>query len=140
MRACILPILLFLGCGGTEHPAEHHESTGGGEHHEALPPALDAFHEILAPLWHAEAGEERTDRTCSAMDSFRTRAEAVRSSPPPPAAESDSAGWQSAADALGGSVDALAAACAADGRPAFAESFERVHEAFHALVERSHPQ
>ena len=131
-----LVLVGLCGCGGSQQPrtdAAHDEA----EHHEELPEAVRSFHDVLSPLWHSEAGPDRTERTCAAVPSLRERAEGVRFAPPPPAAESDSAGWQTSADALFESVGALETECAVEGRPAFEARFSEVHDAFHALAARA---
>jgi hypothetical protein len=128
---------VLVACGGSSPPATHEEHSAEQEH-AALPDAISRFHDVLAPLWHAEAGEARTERTCGSIDSLRARVEEVRTTPPPAAAEGDPAGWQVATDSLGQSVEELGTECAAEGRPAFEERLAAVHEAFHALAERAH--
>lgn len=137
MRAIsILVAVACVACGGSP-PPETHEGDSHEAEHEALPESVRGFHDVLAPLWHAEAGPQRTEDTCAAVPSMREKVESVRTTPPPAAAEGDPAGWQSSTDALGQSIEDLATECAAEGRPGFEQKFAAVHDAFHALAERA---
>lgn len=143
---------LAMGCGSsqpaTETPAtaapaasaaaapgaEHH-----GEEHPDMSPSLRAFHDVLAPLWHAPEGAERTTATCDGTAKLRAQADAIVSAEVPLAARADESLWKSDATALTASIDVLAKACAEDGRPRFGASFGAVHESFHKLLARSSP-
>jgi hypothetical protein len=111
--------------------AAHHE---GGEH-ENLTPELNAFHDLLAPLWHATAGAQRMADTCGAIDRFKAAADAVGKATPPVPTHADA--WTTATRALVAAVDELAAACTAKSDAKFEAAFKKVHEAFHALMEQA---
>jgi hypothetical protein len=67
--ACSLLALACAACGGAPPPDAAHAGSQHDEHaeaHEALPPALHAFHEALAPVWHSAPGDERVSKTCAA--------------------------------------------------------------------------
>jgi hypothetical protein len=127
MRVLALAIafLAVAACGKSEskpapdkdHADDHAEEH---EHHEmgAMPPALDAFHKLLAPRWHAPAGEQRMTDACAAIPDFTKAAAAVGAAP------------------LADAVKGLGDACAASPRdPAkFDAAFQKVHEAFHAQL------
>jgi len=129
--------LIGLGCGGSAtRTQDAHQAISEGEggscprhgghggcncrhghgHGEQAGP-VGEFHEAIAPLWHAPAGPERTDRTCAAVPDLRTRAAAVGS------------------ERLTAAVEDLGTACGADGRPDFEAKLGAVHEAFHAVME-----
>lgn len=120
-------ILLIAACGGKQHAApataaaapEAAGHGGHGDHHPELPPALHAFHELLAPLWHAAEGDERTQKTCDAVADFRIKAAAVENGTEVVAA-----------------VEMLAGACGVAARPEFQAKFGALHDAFHAAMER----
>jgi hypothetical protein len=79
--------------------------------------AIDDFHEVLAPLWHAAESPERTEETCAAVPAMEARAQAI-------------------GDALlVEAVHALGAECAG-GRADFQAKFSTVHDAFHAAMEK----
>jgi hypothetical protein len=155
--SCILVCLAALaGCGGggdeTSTPSEethaggeahhegaeahahggeeaHHGGEGGHEHH--FPPAVEAFHDVLAPAWHSDPGEARRAAGCDAVASMRERAAPIAAETPEGV---DADAWSSAAEALAGEVDSLGETC--ESEPDAAEArLEAVHDAFHALVE-----
>ena len=105
-------LLLVAACGGgakSAAPAAPAASSSRA--------SLDAFHEVLAPLWHSPESGERTDRTCAAVPTLETRAQDVGDAP------------------LVEAVQALAAECTGD-RAAFKDRFATVHDAFHAAMEK----
>jgi hypothetical protein len=153
MRTIAMATLLALaaaGCGGSKGPATGSTTAGstaaahGGEHHDEhhanLPSSVRAFHELLSPLWHADPGDKRTQDTCSAMEDLRQRAADIVVAETPPAATGDEAAYRDAASALVHAVVELGEACAADGRPAFADRFAEVHTAFHVVMEKASPR
>lgn len=80
---------------------------------------VDAFHSILAPVWHMPLGKERSRQACAQSDKLQAAAGAIRSAD----------GTQ-----LIGAVSAFKTQC--QGNPAQVdEAFAQVHEAFHHLIE-----
>ena len=121
--------LTLAACGGAS--AIHHEAqpvtaaadkAHDEEHKKIAGGPLDAFHDVLAPLWHAPDGPTRTTQTCATVPSFKERAAAAAS-------------LDGGAD-LVASVGALEKACDAPGRPDFKARFSAVHDAFHHAVEK----
>src|SRR5262245_449596 len=55
-------VVAIAACGGKKPATStttHDDHAMDGEHkgeHEGLPPTVTAFHDKLAPLWHADAG------------------------------------------------------------------------------------
>jgi hypothetical protein len=88
------------------------------EHHHALTADLHAFHQRLAPLWHAPAGAERLSNTCAAAPELAQLASAVRSVD---------------AKALQHATALLRKHCANEPRD-IEQAFSAVHDAFHALI------
>lgn len=143
MNLCTTAIaLLLVGCGSSEPatttaapakeagaPAAEH---GTDEHHR-LTPELQAFHDQLAPRWHAAKGEERRKDSCAAMPEFKTRAAAVQSAAAP--ATVDAAAWQKAGADLVDTVSKLETACGSSDAAAFDAAFEVVHTSFHHAME-----
>lgn len=127
--------LAACGSGGakTAVPGEHDGHGEHGEHHQ-LQGALKDFHVVLAPIWHSEPGKGRADAACTHAGDMKQRAAALAT---PPAGTADEAGWKTDADTLATSVDALGAACGADGRPDVEGALGKVHDGFHELMERS---
>lgn len=99
--------------GGTALAQDH------GHHHHGFPADIDAFHSVLAPIWHAPAGQERSDKACANVAEFARLAGAIKSAD---------------AKALQGSIAALQATCRE--RPAEVDAgFSKVHDAFHRLID-----
>jgi len=157
LLAIVAAGLFALGCGSSTPPAEHageHEHEHGekhehGEHgekhkhgekgeHPKLTGAMHEFHEVLAPLWHADKSPERTKKTCEAVPTFEARAAAVDKDAPADAARA--AGYHTAAQGLSAAVVGLKAECAKPeaGRADFEAKFMAVHEAFHKVMESTH--
>ena len=105
-----------------------------GEHGE-LSPEMKAFHDLLAPLWHAPQGPERIANTCGAIEQFKSAANAIATATPPLAANADT--WTTGTRALVSAVDELGAACKAAGVGRIETAFTAVHEAFHALMQQA---
>jgi hypothetical protein len=110
-----------------EHGAGHHEERG--DHHGAAG-AVKAFHDVLAPVYHAEKNPARTEQACGAVPSFKERGAAVGTE------AGNDAKKKAAAEALVGAVGNLEKACAESGRAQVDPSLEKVHDAFHAVVEK----
>jgi len=100
-------------------------SACGGKSPPQSTPSKDAvadFHEILAPLWHAEEGPQRVTDTCNSIPEMQSRAQAVAD-----------ARKDQASSTLVEAVTALGAECAGS-RAGFQDRFTAVHEAFHAVA------
>ncbi|MEZ4367898.1 MAG: hypothetical protein R2939_16705 [Kofleriaceae bacterium] len=137
--------LVMIGCGGAARPT----STGPGAAPEAapppppapaedeahahpdLPPALAAFHDVLAPRWHMEPGPARFEATCEAIDDLVEASDAVKGAPPPATVEAEA--WAAAADELETGVVVVAMVCE-DGSAQFDEAFASLHDDFHRLL------
>ena len=104
------------------------------EHEHEFPPEVEAFHDVLAPLWHADPGPGRTDNTCAALEDLGDRAEAVATGTVPPLEREEQLSWQQAAELLVVSVEELELVCDQEGRPGFEDSLSAVHDRFHALI------
>ena len=134
--------LFALGCGPATPAAEHaHGEHAHGEHgeHPKMVGAMHEFHEVLAPLWHADKSPERTKKTCDAVATFETRAAAVDKDVPESARATEPA-YHTAALGLIAAVGGLKAECAKPeaGRADFEAKFQAVHEAFHRVMESAH--
>jgi len=140
MRLLIIALLAACGSKESTTPAAKEPVAGAhGEHEEhgemAMPPELKAFHDVLAPRWHAEKGQKRTDDTCAAVPDFQKDADAIAKATPPRSAHADA--WTNGTKALVGAVGELDAACKAKDAAAFETAFEKVHQSFHTLLEAS---
>ncbi len=108
----MLAVVVATQCFHGVHAQEHQ--------HPRLAQDADAFHEVLAPLWHASPGLERTRNTCSKVGEMESRAKAIRSTD---------------AAALVASIGTLRTKCQAEP-PEIDAAFAAVHDAFHHLGER----
>jgi hypothetical protein len=139
-------LFVAAACGGKDKPAtttttqtsEHAEHEGSGMEHENLTPELAAFHDLLAPRWHAEKGAQRTADTCGAIGDFKAKADAVAKATPPVPAHADT--WTTGTQALVAAVGDLEGACSAKDDTKFEAAFAKVHESFHALMEQGEPE
>jgi hypothetical protein len=126
-------LFAVAACGGksaapatTPMAHEHHHEMGGAEaeEHENMPAEMKAFHDVLAPRWHAEGGKRMAD-ACAAVDQFVSAADALAKATPPVNANADT--WTAGTRALVGAVAEMKASCTE-------ATFTKVHEAFHALM------
>jgi hypothetical protein len=121
-----LPLLALVAaaCGPSGPPPEPVGKRKPGE----LPAPLDAFHDVLAPLWH-DATPERRPRTCAAREELATRGAALRG-----VATAEPEDWAIQVRALEDALAKVAAAC--DGQGDFELAFSETHDRFHVLLER----
>jgi len=103
--------------GGSALADEH------GHIHPKFAPDVDAFHAVLAPVWHARPGPERTQDACAKAGEMARLAKQIRSTD---------------ASQLLASISALKTKCDSDKGSADAALFD-VHEAFHHLIDRQPP-
>jgi hypothetical protein len=118
---------------GQNHGAGQNREEGEAGEMAHMPPPLARFHETLAPRWHAPHGPKRMTDTCAAIAEFRARAAAVAATPSPEGG--DAAAWTAGQPQLTEAVTALETTCKANDAAAFEPAFERVHKAFHGLLE-----
>lgn len=97
---------------------EHREPHG----HSPFPKDVEAFHSVLAPLWHARPGKERSRNACAKASEMESVAKDIRSGDAAP---------------LVAAVVALEKDCRDREADIDAALFE-VHEAFHRLAEPGH--
>ncbi len=140
MRIALGFALLLAACGhkstapaqpgtngsGTEMPAGHHE----GE--ETVPPELQKFHDLFAPLWHQTQGPDRMNATCTAVAELQADADAVATATPPATANADK--WTAGTRALVAGVKGIADACKGKDTGAFEKALMATHEALHSLM------
>jgi hypothetical protein len=131
-------LICASGCGGTSKPAattteqQHEGSAAPEEEHAEMPAELAAFHDLLAPRFHAAEGPQRLQDTCGAIEQFRSAADAVGKATPPVTANADT--WTAGTRALVQAVDELATACTTNDVGTFDAAFTTVHERFEALA------
>lgn len=95
--------------------AEQHEN----HRHHAFAKDVDALHAVLAPLWHARPGKERSQNVCAKTNELERLAGDIRSGDP---------------KSLLLAIAALKKQCQASPANIDAAFFD-VHEAFHRLAE-----
>ena len=95
--------------------AEQHEN----HRHHAFAKDVDALHAVLAPLWHARPGKERSQNVCAKTNELERLAGDIRSGDP---------------KSLLLAIAALKKQCQASPTNIDAAFFD-VHEAFHRLAE-----
>lgn len=101
---------LAVACLGSAIADDHHH------HHFAKD--IEAFHAVLAPVWHARPGPERLPNACAKVDELGRLASDIRSSD---------------AAKLVASIATMKTAC--QGKPGDVDgAFRDVHEAFHQLI------
>lgn len=134
----------LVGCGGSGGgdvaEGEGGEGHAGGEHggeHGELPAEVTAFHDALAPVWHAEEGQVRRDAACENIHVLDGAADDVEAMSVPEGVDENA--WHAATDDLMADVDVVAGACEGDADDVEAKLSE-VHDAFHAIVELLNPE
>lgn len=103
--------------------------------HPALPPTLEAFHNVLSPVWHATPGPDRVSAACAQAATLTTHATALVTEPAPAEAAGKVEVWKVRTTALASQVGSLTSACSADGKPDVEIRLGSLHEAFHSVSE-----
>jgi hypothetical protein len=117
MPANLIAVFVVGLFAGSTLAQDRHEN-----HSHAFPKDIDAFHATLAPLWHAQAGKQRSESVCAQAGKLESLASEIR---------------KADTKALVASVTALKAQCKAS--PTNIDSaFSDVHDAFHRVMEQAH--
>jgi hypothetical protein len=95
----------------------------GHKHHHDFPKDIDAFHAVLAPIWHARPGKERSRNACAKAAEMEKLARGIQSSN---------------ATALVATITVLESKCKGKLADVDAAFFD-VHEAFHHLIDAPAP-
>lgn len=112
--AGLMGLLLSTALPAQEHPEGHHHS---------FPRDVDAFHAVLAPLWHQPAGIGRLQEACAQAPKLEGVARQIRSRN---------------AEALVTAIANLKTRC--QSAPDDAEAaLTAVHDAFHGLIRPATP-
>ena len=90
-----------------------------GHHRHELANDVDAFHGVLAPIWHARPGPERLQNACAKVDEMARLARDIRSTD---------------ASRLNTSIAAMKRVCESKSGDVDG-AFYDVHEAFHHLID-----
>lgn len=103
--------------------------------HPTLPPTLEAFHNVLSPVWHATPGPDRVSAACVQTATLTTYATALVTEPAPAEAAGKSDVWKVRTTALASQVGSLTSACNVEGQPDVETRLGALHEAFHSVSE-----
>jgi hypothetical protein len=98
--------------------------------HHNFPPAVTGFHDVMAPLWHSQAGDERNRRICEQQNDLEKHAENILSEQSPQGVDADQ--WKTIAGNLRNGVQEIGSRCA-DNMSA-EQALADVHNIFHDLV------
>jgi hypothetical protein len=106
----IIAAVLLIGSAFAQDNHELHEHSFAKD--------VDAFHAVLAPLWHAKAGKERSQKVCTQADKLESLATGIHGTDTKHLIES---------------LAAVRVQCQANPTK-IDEAFAQVHEAFHHLA------
>ncbi len=151
MRTMLASVLFVLvACGGKgksdvadpckdpckdKKMMEGHEMGEEHEEHPELTPEMTSFHDVLAPLWHADAGPDREANTCNASSGMLNAGAKIQDAPTPEGvAQAD---WEANVQVLMLSIVDLQDTCSGTGKDGmtFDQAFGAVHDGFHGLME-----
>ncbi len=127
-----LSLVLLVACGGAPQPATQPAAPEKEHMHPKLPASVDAFHEVLSPIWHAEPGAVRIAAACKQTGALSERATFLVTEPPPPEVGGKIEVWKVATRELAGQVAALTDACATNTDNVEAK-LTALHEGFHKV-------
>lgn len=120
---------VFLLCLSLLAHAEQGSPQQHGGHHD-FPEAVDGFHNVMAPLWHAPGGEQRQQDICTQYPALITQWKNIHAAASP--ADVDAAQWAKAVDNLHKVLSPIEQLCAENLNPEY--MFANVHHGFHELV------
>jgi len=109
----VVVIVAALLSGSAIAEAEHKE------HAHNFSQDVDALHAVLAPLWHATAGKERSKKVCARANKLETLTRNIQNGDTTLLLES---------------ITALKSQCKTNPTK-IDDAFSKVHEAFHGLAE-----
>ncbi|MFK7991257.1 MAG: hypothetical protein AB8I08_34900 [Sandaracinaceae bacterium] len=100
-------------------------------------PALHAYHEVLAPAWHADEGAPRVAASCEASPQLIERAGPLGAAMTAQQTEAGADAPSAASEALTAAAAGLAERCAAEPRDdqAVEAAIAEVHDRFHTIME-----
>jgi hypothetical protein len=127
-----LSLVLLVACGGAPQPAPQQPAPEKEHRHPRLPASVDAFHEVLSPIWHSEPGAVRIAEACKQTGLLSERATRLVTDPPPPEASDKLEVWKVATSELAVQVGELKVACAA-GPDKVEDKLTALHEGFHRV-------
>lgn len=111
---------LFLSFVGFSATVATGLAIADNQHHShRFPKDVDAFHAVLAPIWHASQGSERLLSACAKAGVMESLAKEIRSR--------DASG-------LVNSVEKMKTKCQGD-QAAVEGALGKVHDAFHQLID-----
>lgn len=116
-----------------EHAAEHAEHAEHGGGHHGPPAVLVPYHDVLAPIWHSEAGQVRADLACAGVTDLIAQGEALAAAPAP----TEHPDWASQVGLIGTDAQGLAMLCGNEASTVEEKeaSLNALHDRFHGLME-----
>ena len=118
--------LLLLLCLGSLAHADQDDAHDHSEHHD-FPKAVAGFHDVMAPLWHSPAGEQRQKNICTQYPSLIKQWNTLQAAPSPQ--DVNPAQWTKAVSNLGKVLTPIEQICADDDNPEY--MLANVHHGFH---------
>ncbi len=102
-----------------------------GSAHHNFPPAVDGFHDVMAPLWHSASGEKRAEQTCKQVCSLTTELVKIYAEGTPKEVNNDE--WNLAVNQLQQHMLTIKSAC--DNKESSEKALTGLHDAFYGLVQ-----
>ena len=125
-------LLLFISTAQASpqntYQNDEHADNKAEEHN--FPPSVAAFHDVMAPLWHAPAGEQRAQEICVQSSQLVANVDIIQQSETPDKVKSNE--WSRAVKNLSQTVSELEQQC--DDKQPPEPALGEVHEAFHQLI------
>ena len=105
--------MFLLACGGAPQ-----KEAGHPDDHVQLSPALEGFHDVLAPVWHSDPGATRVGKACDASTAMVDKVAATND------------------PELISAVSEMAKTCMSPDHAQVEAQLTKVHERFHALIQK----
>ena len=142
MKHTILLALVAIACSKST-PAKEPAGEEHADHHEDMAPLVTEFHDVLAPVWHAELPDQDYARqACGKSVEMQSIAGKIAAAPAPEGAAAE--GWSKHGGLLLAETEALSKVCADENVATWAanvrEQLAAVHERFHLLMMASRPE
>ncbi len=136
MAAAVRRILMMTVVGLSLACPDKREQVAAPQVAPPPPPAapvkttVEAFHDVLAPVWHTDDEAKRNESACSTAASLHTLASRLVGEPAPRAA---TPAYPAQTVALEKAVTSLESACSGAERTSVGPALSNVHDAFHAV-------
>jgi hypothetical protein len=139
--------LLLPACGGgtgedrgsATPQAETEAATPGAAELRAEVPALDAFHEVIHPLWHTAWPDKDTEMMKDLLPDVQKHVIAVGEAELPGILRDKKAKWDEGLTNLRGTLEKYEQAAAADDKQGLIDAVEEIHSRFEFLYRLIRP-